>query len=92
MKTQISNLINGYANVRRDETNAKYATAAPATAPFSKYAGSPTNLRESTYCFTTFMLHVLQKVKSRKYRFVIFIASFIVFLYVFLLLITSFLR
>ncbi len=46
----------------------------------------------STYCFTTFMLHVLQKVKSRKCRFVIFIASFIVFLYVFLLLITSFLR
>lgn len=46
MKTQISNLINGYANVRRDETNAKYATAAPSTAPFSKYAGSPIRLRE----------------------------------------------
>ena len=46
MKTQISNLINGYANVRRDETNAKYATAAPSTAPFSKYAGSPVKLRE----------------------------------------------
>ena len=46
MKIQISNLINGYANVRRDETNAKYATAAPSTAPFSKYAGSPIALRK----------------------------------------------
>ena len=46
MKTQISNLVNGYANVRRDETNAKYTTAAPATAPFSKYAGSPKKIRE----------------------------------------------
>ena len=46
MKTQISNLINGYANVRRDETNAKYATAALATTPFSKYVGSPIALRE----------------------------------------------
>ena len=46
MKIQISNLINGYANVRRDETNEKYTTAVPATAPFSKYAGSPIKLRE----------------------------------------------
>lgn len=46
MKIQISNLINGYANVRRDETNAKYATAALATTPFSKYVGSPIALRE----------------------------------------------
>ena len=46
MKTQISNLVNGYANVRRDESHSKYVTAAPATAPFSKYAGSPTKLRE----------------------------------------------
>lgn len=46
MKTQISNLVNGYANVRRDETNKKYATANPTTAPFSKYAGSPIKLRE----------------------------------------------
>ena len=46
MKAQISHLVNGYANVRRDETHSKYTTAAPATAPFSKYAGSPARLRE----------------------------------------------
>lgn len=46
MKTQISNLVNGYANVRRDQTNAKYVTATPATAPFSKYVGSPIDLRK----------------------------------------------
>ena len=46
MKTQISNLINGRANVRRDESHNKYATAALATTPFSKYVGSPIELRE----------------------------------------------
>ena len=40
MKTQISNLVNGYANVRRDESHSKYVTATPATAPFSKYANT----------------------------------------------------
>lgn len=46
MKTQISKLINGHANVRRDESHSKYATAALATTPFSKYVGSPIALRE----------------------------------------------
>lgn len=46
MKTQISNLVNGYANVRRDESHSKYVTATPATAPFSKYVGSPIDLRK----------------------------------------------
>ena len=46
MKTRISKLINGHANVRRDESHSKYATAALATTPFSKYVGSPIALRE----------------------------------------------
>lgn len=46
MKTQISNLINGRTNVRRDESHNKYATAALATTPFSKYVGSPIELRD----------------------------------------------
>lgn len=46
MKTQISNLVNGHANVRCDESHSKYLTTAPATAPFSKYVGSPIDLRK----------------------------------------------